>query len=81
MTPIPLRELRNHPSALLRRVEAGERFVITVDRRPVAALVPLEARRAWVPASQVWARIGAHQADAGLSAELGTLLPDRVSDL
>jgi len=78
---LPLRELRNSPSSVLRRVEAGERFVITVDRRPVAALVPLERRRAWIPASQVWGRIGAHQADAELSAELHTLLPDRVSEL
>lgn len=78
---VPLRELRNRPSSLLRRVEAGERFVITVDRRPVAALVPLDARRTWVPLGQVWSRIGGHQADAALAAELVALLPDRVTEL
>lgn len=78
---IPLRELRNHPSSVLRRVEAGERLVITVDRRPVAALVPLDARRPWVAAERVWGRIASHQADAALANELAALLPDRITDL
>jgi prevent-host-death family protein len=77
---IALRELRNDASAVLRRVEAGERFVVTVDRRPVAALVPLERRRSWVPAAEVWDRIRAHQADAALTAELDLLLEDRVDE-
>ena len=78
---IPLRELRNHPSSVLRRVEGGERLVITVDRRPVAALVPLDARRPWVAAARVWDRIAAHQADAALASELDALLPDRIAEL
>lgn len=40
MTTIPQRELRNDVSAILRRVERGERFTITVDGRPVAELGP-----------------------------------------
>ena len=81
MTQIPLRELRATTSAILRRVEAGESIVVTVDRRPVATLVPLERRLAWVPAQQVWARIQATAADVGLAAELDRLIPDRVADL
>jgi len=81
VTQIPLRELRATTSAILRRVEAGESIVVTVDRRPVAALVPLERRLAWVPAQQVWARIQAAAADVGLAAELDRLIPDRVADL
>jgi len=81
VTQIPLRELRATTSAILRRVEAGESIVVTVDRRPVAALVPLERRLAWVPAQQVWARIQATAADVGLAAELDRLIPDRVADL
>jgi prevent-host-death family protein len=47
MSTIPQRELRNHVSDVLRRAERGERFVITVDGRPVADLGPHRPRR-WV---------------------------------
>lgn len=66
---------------MLRRVEAGERLVVTVDRRPVAALVPLERRRAWVPGQDVWERIAGVQADPALRSELDRALPDRVVDV
>ena len=81
MTQVPLRELRATTSAILRRVEAGESIVVTVDRRPVATLVPFERRLAWVPAHQVWGRIQAAAADAGLTAELDRLVPDRLANL
>lgn len=44
MTAIPQRELRNNVSNILRRAEAGERFTVTVDGRPVAELGPLALR-------------------------------------
>ena len=81
MSEVALRELRASTSAVLRRVEAGERIIVTVDRRPVAALVPLDRRRSWVPAQEVWGRIGRSAADPGLTEELARLLPDRVNDL
>jgi prevent-host-death family protein len=37
-----VRELRNQVAGALRRAEAGERIVITVDGRPVAQLGPLD---------------------------------------
>lgn len=40
MSTIPHRELRNHSTEILRRVEAGETFAITNHGRPVARLVP-----------------------------------------
>lgn len=39
---VGIRELRNQVAAVVRRAEAGERIVITVDGRPVAQLGPLE---------------------------------------
>lgn len=36
-----MRDLRQHLSRYLRRVEAGERLVVTERRRPVAMLGPL----------------------------------------
>lgn len=52
MTTIPQRQLRNDISDVLRRAEAGERFVVTVGGRPVAELGPHERRR-WVPAERL----------------------------
>lgn len=40
MSTIPHRELRNHSTEILRRVEAGETFSITNNGRRVARLVP-----------------------------------------
>jgi prevent-host-death family protein len=44
MTEIPDGELREHVSEVLRRVEAGEELVVTVDGRPVAELRPVRQR-------------------------------------
>ena len=40
MEHVSVRELRQHLSRYLRRVEAGERLVVTERRRPVAVLAP-----------------------------------------
>ncbi|MEX2621031.1 MAG: type II toxin-antitoxin system prevent-host-death family antitoxin [Egibacteraceae bacterium] len=40
MKELPQRELRNNISAVLRAAESGERYVVTVDGRPVAELGP-----------------------------------------
>jgi prevent-host-death family protein len=76
---VSVRELRNHTADVLRRVESGERLRVTVDRRPVAELVPLPARGSWVPRQRVLD--GLVQADAGLRAELDEALPDTVDEL
>ncbi|MBA2389034.1 MAG: type II toxin-antitoxin system prevent-host-death family antitoxin [Geodermatophilaceae bacterium] len=81
MSDIASRELRNNTADVLRRVEAGEVLVVTVDRRPVAALVPLGRRRRWVAADEVWARIGARHADRALSADLDDVLGQRIDEL
>jgi prevent-host-death family protein len=41
MERVSVRELRQHLSRYLRRVEQGERLVVTERRRPVAVLGPL----------------------------------------
>jgi prevent-host-death family protein len=48
MKVIPHRVLRNESGRVLREAEAGERFIVTVDGRPVATVAPVE-RRAFVP--------------------------------
>lgn len=44
MTEIGAFEARTHLPRLLQRVAAGERFVITRRGRPVAELIPVQAR-------------------------------------
>jgi len=75
----PLASFAINTADVLRRVEAGERLRVTVDRRPVAALVPLPSRASWVPRARALA--GLVQADAGLRDELDDALPDTVDDL
>ena len=41
MEQVSVRDLRQHLSRYLRRVETGERLVVTERRRPVAMLGPL----------------------------------------
>ncbi len=76
---VSVRELRNHTAEVLRRVEAGERLRVTVDRRPVAELVPLPARDVWVPRDRVVAALT--QADPALRDQLASSLPDTIDEL
>jgi prevent-host-death family protein len=75
---VSVRELRNHTADVLRRVEAGERLRVTVDRRPVAELAPLPSRDVWVPRERVLRAMA--QADSELHRELADALPDTVDD-
>lgn len=76
---ISVRQLRNHTAEVLRRVEAGESLRVTVDRRPVAELVPLPSRTAWVPRQRIVDSLV--QADAQLREELAETLPDTIDEL
>jgi prevent-host-death family protein len=76
---VSVRELRNHTAEVLRRVEAGERLRVTVDRRPVAELAPLPARDTWVPRERVVESLV--QADRGLRDDLSEALTDRIDEL
>lgn len=76
---VSVRELRNHTAEVLRRVEAGQRLRVTVDRRAVAELVPLPSRATWVARERALAALV--QADAALRAELSEALADTVDQL
>jgi len=76
---VSARDLRNRTAEVLRRVEAGERLRVTVDRRPVAELVPLARRSAWVPKRRVLDSL--KPADAQLGRDLRKALPDTVDQL
>ena len=76
---VSVRELRNRTAEVLRRVEGGERLRVTVDRRPVAELVPLPARAVWVPRRRAIHALV--PADAGLTRDLAAALPDTIDEL
>jgi prevent-host-death family protein len=67
MTEVGLRELRQNASEVVRRVEAGESFTVTVSGRPAAQLVPAGGRR-WRRYDQV-ADVLAGAGAPGLAAD------------
>jgi prevent-host-death family protein len=72
VSDVSARDLRNHTAAVLRRAEAGERLRVTVSRRPVAQLGPLE-RAAWASGPAVERVLREAPADAGLLDDLAPL--------
>lgn len=64
---VSVRELRNHTAAVVEAVRAGELVTLTVNREPVADIVPhRDSRSPWLPASDL-RRIVEH---AGADEEL-----------
>jgi prevent-host-death family protein len=69
MSDISSRDLRNQTAEVLRRVEAGEKLRVTVNRRPVAELVPLGPQR-WTSGATMERILRESSADAELLADL-----------
>jgi prevent-host-death family protein len=72
VSEVSARDLRNHTAAVLRRAESGERLLVTVSRRPVAQLMPLE-RPVWASGSAMERVLRQAPADAGLLDDLAPL--------
>ncbi len=77
MADVSSRELRNHTADVLRRVESGERVRISVNRRPVAELVPLERPR-WASGAAIERILRESPADAALLEDLAVLRSQRI---
>jgi len=68
---ISVRELRNHTASVVESVRSGERLSLTVNRRPVADIVPhLAARSPWVPSATLRRVVDETGADGGLLDDL-----------
>jgi prevent-host-death family protein len=78
-TRIPVRDLRNRVSEVLRRVEAGETLEVTVNDRPVALLVPRADRPSTLPTREFLT--GLPPADPELRQELAAALTETTDDL
>jgi prevent-host-death family protein len=76
------RELRNDTAGLLRRVEEGERIVITRRGRPVADLVPHRSDTSrWFTPDEVMEVVEHSSADPGLTDDLKRLVGETTDDL
>ncbi|HWO84664.1 MAG TPA: type II toxin-antitoxin system prevent-host-death family antitoxin [Solirubrobacterales bacterium] len=76
------RELRNDTAGLLRRVEAGEKVVITRRGKPVADLVPHRPTQPrWLGPDEVMEIVTKFAADPGLKTDLERLAGDTTDDL
>jgi len=78
---VSVRELRNHTGDVVAAVEAGERVVLTVNRRPVADIVPHRGRRRYIPGRELGGLLHGAQADAGLAADLREAIDDTTDDV
>ena len=72
MTDVSSRDLRNRTADVLRRVEAGERLRVSVNRRPVAELVPL-SRPLWASGPSMERVLREARADTDLMHDLAPI--------
>jgi prevent-host-death family protein len=75
------RELRNDTAGLLRRVEEGERLVITRRGKPVADLIPHREEASWLGPDETLELVTKFSADPGLRADLERFAGDTTDDL
>lgn len=78
---VSIRELRNATSAVVAELEAGERLTLTVNRRPVADILPhAEDRDPWVPATELRRIVREAPADPGLLDDLAEIRSTEIDD-
>ena len=78
---VSIRELRNSTSSVVSELEAGERLTLTVNRRPVADILPhAEYRDPWVPAAELRRIVHEAPADPGLLDDLADVRGAEIDD-
>lgn len=78
---ISVRQLRNHTADVVAAVRSGERLSLTVNREPVADIVPHQVTRApWVGSSTLRRIVDEAGADAGLLDDLADVRSALVDD-
>lgn len=78
---VSVRELRNSTADVVAELESGERLTLTVNRRPVADILPhAEERDPWVPSSELRRIVREAPADRGLLADLAKVRGEGIDD-
>jgi prevent-host-death family protein len=68
---VSIRELRNSTSSVIAELESGEPLTLTVNRRPVADIVPhTQERDPWVPSGELRRIVETAPADPALLDDL-----------
>jgi prevent-host-death family protein len=68
---VSVRDLRNHTADVVAAVKSGERLSLTVNKLPVADIVPHEPQRSpWLPSRHLRALVDNAGADNALLADL-----------
>jgi len=78
---IPVRELRNDSASILRQVEAGRSFLITVAGREVAELGPVASRSRFGSKSALEAIIREAPLDDQFMRDVRDAFDDRIDEL
>lgn len=78
---VSVRDLRNSTAAVVAAVRAGEELTLTVNREPVADIIPhVERRNPWVASSELRRIVREAPADAGLLDDLADIRGELVED-
>lgn len=78
---VSIRELRNSTPNVLAQLESGERLTLTVNRRPVADIVPhTEERDPWLPSSEFRRIVEEAPADPGLLDDLADVREAEIDE-
>ena len=76
-----VRELRNHTADVVAAVRAGDRVSLTVNRMPVADIVPhVTSRDPWRPSAALRSILESGGADRHLLADLSPVRETLVED-
>jgi prevent-host-death family protein len=81
MRTIPQRELRNDVARVLREVDEGESFEVTVDGRPVAQLIPIVRPRRWISGEQLMRILQDAPLDARFQEDVDSVLDQTIDEL
>ena len=78
---VSVRELRNATAGVIAELEKGERMTLTVNRRPVADIVPhVEERDPWVSSLELRRVVSEAAADPSLLDDLADVRGDEIDD-
>jgi prevent-host-death family protein len=79
---VSVRDLRNHTADVVAAVRSGERVTLTVNRDPVADIVPhLEQRDPWVSSAVLRSIVREAPADENLLSDLADVRGALVEDV
>ncbi|MDQ3724394.1 MAG: prevent-host-death family protein [Actinomycetota bacterium] len=78
---VSIRDLRNSTAAVISDLEAGEPLTLTVNRRPVADILPhVEKRDPWVASGELRRVLREAPSDPGLLDDLADVRGSELDD-